>query len=169
MATVYTVTDFLNTLNQGGVFSYVLPFLLIFAVIFAILEKAKILGENRTIMAIVASSIGLLALQFDEVPRFFAIIFPRFGIGLSIFLVLLIMIGFFYNSEEDVNKRGWIGWVVGIGVAVWAISSWDQWSGNFGGWFSEYIYAIAIIGAIVAIIIVAANQKEKTVVNRGNK
>jgi hypothetical protein len=157
----YTITDLLNYFNQWGGFSYVLPFLLIFAVIFAILEKSKILGENKAIMSIVATSIGLLSLQFDQVSIFFGVIFPRFGIGLSIFLVLLIMLGFFYKDDLSKGKVAWIGWVVGIGVAVWSMSSWDQWSGDFGGWFSDYIYAVIILGAIVAIIVVAARDKKK--------
>ena len=156
----YTITDLLNYLNNQGVFSYVIPFLLIFAIIFAILEKSKILGDNKTIMSLVATAVGLLALQQDQVPVFFAVIFPRFGIGLSIFLVLLIMLGFFY---KDISKAkvAWIGWVVGIGVALWSLSSWDAWSGDFGGWFSDYIYAIIILGAIVAIIIVTAKSDDK--------
>jgi hypothetical protein len=154
----YTITDLLNYLNNQGVFSYVIPFLLIFAVIFAILEKSKILGDNKTIQAIVATSIGLLALQFDHVPRFFGVIFPRFGIGLSIFLVLLIMLGFFYSGELSKGKVAWIGWVVGIGVVLWSLSSYDEWFGDFGGWFSDYIYAIIILGAIVAVIIITSKS-----------
>ena len=160
MVSVFTFTDVLNVWNDMGVFSYVIPFLLIFAIIFAILEKTGILGENKFIMSVVSVAAGLLALQYDFVPEFFAVIFPRFGIGLSIFLVLLIMLGFFYSEELNKGKVAWIGWVVGIGVAIWAISSWDQWSGNFGGWFSEYIWAIIILAALVAIIIVVGKGDE---------
>ena len=41
---VVSITDVLNTWADLGVFSYVIPFLLIFAVVYAILEKTKILG-----------------------------------------------------------------------------------------------------------------------------
>ena len=95
-----TITDILNIWNDIGVFSYVIPFLLIFAVISAILDKSKILGDNRMIESIVAASIGLLSLQFDFVSEFFAVIFPRFGIGISVFIVLLIMIGFFFPEDR---------------------------------------------------------------------
>ena len=92
-----TITDVLNSWNDIGVFSYVIPFLLIFAVVYAILQKSGVLGDNKTIDAIVAAAIGLLSLQLDFVATFFAVIFPRFGIGIAIFLVALIFIGFFYN------------------------------------------------------------------------
>lgn len=151
---VATITDVLNVWNDIGVFSYVIPFLLIFAVVFAILKKTNILGnENDGILAIISVSIGLLSLQFDFVSEFYAIIFPRFGIGLSIFLVLIIFIGFFMPSgfTEDMS---WIGYVIGIGAVIWALNSWSDWVGyGLGGWFGEYFWSLVILGAIIAIIV----------------
>jgi len=164
-----TITDILNQWNEMGVFSYVLPFLLIFAIVYAILEKTGMLSSktggsdgkggtvthNKPILAIVSAAIALLSLQFDYVSIFFAVIFPRFGIGLSIFLVLLILIGFFYPDMG--GKVSWIGWLTGIGVAIWALASYDDWySSGFGGWFSEYIWALLILGGVIALIIVMA-------------
>lgn len=161
MAGAFTITDLLNEFNNWGGFSYVIPFLLIFALIFAILKKSRVLGENNAIMAIVSVSVGLLALQYDQVSVFYSIIFPRFGVGLAIFLVLIIMLGFFYDNDLSKGKVAWIGWVVGIGVAVWSIANYDEWFGDFGGWFSEYIYSIIILGAIIAIIFVSARSDKK--------
>jgi len=155
---VTTITDVLNAWNQMGVFSYVIPFLLLFALVFAILEKSKVLGDNRTIEAIVAVAVGLLALQFDFVSRFFAIIFPRFGIGLSIFLVLIITIGFFFPKNDSSGTGRWIGWAVGIGVVLWALSSWNQLNNyvgsGVGGWLSENIWAIIVLVILVAIVFI---------------
>jgi hypothetical protein len=169
---VMTVTEVLNLWNEMGVFSYVIPFLLIFAVVFAILEKTKILGENKSIMSIVSVSIGLLSLQFDFVSRFFATIFPRFGVGLSIFLVLIILIGFFIKEgKEDVafTKMKWIGIVVGVGVVVWALSSWDNWRSSYpgiGSWIGEYFWALVILGAIIGVIIAVSRSNPS--VSRSN-
>ena len=156
---VTTITDVLNIWNDLGVFSYMIPFLLLFAVVFAILEKSNVLGTNKPIMSIVAASIGLLALQFDFVSEFFAIIFPRFGVGISIFLVLLIMIGFFFKDDIDRKKLGWIGGVVGIGVVLWAISDWDRWSSysGFGGWFNEYFWSLIVLGVLIGVIVWISN------------
>ena len=158
---VTTITEVLNIWNEIGVFSYVIPFLLIFAVVFAILDKTKMLSgkdsDNRTIIAIIAVAIGLLSLQFDFVSEFFAIVFPRFGIGLALFLVVLIFLGFFFSpgqGQKWSHKVAWVGWVVGIGVFVWSLSAWDQWSGyaGFGGWFVDNVWALIILGVIVAVI-----------------
>lgn len=151
---VTTITDVLNIWNEIGVFSYMIPFLLLFAVVFAILEKSEVLGKNKMIMSIVSASIGLLALQFDFVSEFFAVIFPRFGVGIAVFLVLLIMIGFFFPKGNPLGDGQWIGWVVGIGVVLWALSEWDQWSSysGFGGWFSENIWAIIVLAVLITLI-----------------
>ncbi len=158
-----TVTEVLNIWNEMGVFSYVIPFLLMFAVVFAILQKTKILGDNKTIEAIIAAAIGLLALQFDFVSEFFAVIFPRFGIGLAIFLVLIILLGFFITGENgDAKSMQWIGWVVGLGVAIWAITDWNTWFGgsgygwggfSVGFWLSEYFWPLIILAAVIGVIV----------------
>ncbi len=164
---VTTITEVLNVWNDIGVFSYLIPFLLIFAVVFAILDKTKMFSakdtENRGIIAIIAVAIGLLSLQFDFVSEFFAVVFPRFGVGLSLFLVVLIFLGFFYTPAEGQpwsNKVVWIGWVVGIGVFVWSLSAWDQWNSytGFGGWFAENVWALIVLGILAAIIFVVARK-----------
>ena len=100
-----TIASILNSWDNAGIFSYVLPFILIFALVFALLQKTAIFAKkkanadpvhNTTIEAIIAAAIGLLALQLDVVSIFFQNIFPKFGVGLAIFLVLIIFLGFFY-------------------------------------------------------------------------
>jgi len=162
---VMTITEVLNIWNEMGVFSYVIPFLLIFAVVFAILQKSRVLShgtdENRAMLAIISAAIGLLSLQFDFVSEFFAVIFPRFGIGLALFLSLIILLGFFWPENEV--HGSWIGWVVGIGIAIWALSAWDQWSGQvgFGGWFVQNVWALIIVGGLIAIIVLVTRDPNK--------
>ena len=162
---MFTITDAMNSWNGMGVFSYVIPFLLIFAVVYAILDKTKLLSssgnENKGIIVIIAVAVGLLSLQFDMVSNFFAVIFPRFGVGISIFLCFIIFVGFFMPAATDGGglKNQAIGWVIGIGVIVWAFSSWGQWQTNgVGGWFSEYIWSLIVLGIIVALVIFASKK-----------
>jgi hypothetical protein len=159
---VASITDILNLWAEIGVFSYVIPFLLIFAVVFAILKKTNIFKDNNAINAIIAIAIGLLALLNDQVPIFFEVLFPRFGIGLSIFLVLIILLGFFYPSAK-LEKLQWIGWVTGIGVVVWALTSWDSWGGYYGSygigsWLYDYFWSLIILGAIITVIILVTKS-----------
>ena len=165
----FTITDILNSWNEIGVFSYVIPFLLIFAIVYAILDKTKLLSredsDNRGITAIIAVSVGLLALQFDIVSTFFATIFPRFGVGISIFLCFIIFVGFFMPEPKEGKglKNQVIGWAIGIGVVIWTFSSWNDWTtgSGIGGWFAEYVWAIIVLGVIVGLIILATQKGKK--------
>ncbi len=157
-----TITDVLNTWNELGIFSYILPFVLIFAIVFALLEKTEVLGKNKAIKVILSVSIALLSLQFDMVSVFFANIFPKFGIGLAIFLVLVILLGFFYKPDETKGMPfKWVGWVVGLGIVIWAISSWGFWATDVGfwGWFNDYFWSLLIFGGLIGLIVWAVSDK----------
>ena len=58
-------------------FEYILPFLLIFAVVYAILTKIHVFQDNKGAALVVAFAIGLLSLQLGVVSTFFQNIFPK--------------------------------------------------------------------------------------------
>lgn len=169
---VYGLTEVLNQMNELGVFSYALPFMIVFAIVFGLLQKIKIFGAEdkaKGINAIIAVGIGGMSLLFDKVPTFFATIFPIFGIGLAVFLVLIIALGFFMMGDdgEGKDKLQWIGWLVGIGVVVWAF---NEWGFLFGGYFGagnlsfflqEYFPMILVVGLIAWGIIAIVGGKSK--------
>jgi hypothetical protein len=163
-----TITEVLNKWNDMGVFSYVLPFLLIFAVVFAILTKTKLFGdENKPAVAIISLAVGLLALQFDIVATFFATIFPRFGVGIAIMLVLLIGLALWTSQDSSKNfltEHSWIGYIVGIGVVVWALSDWGNWGGdNFlSGFLNENFAALVVLTLIIVAIWLIAKGSGKS-------
>ncbi len=112
----YTITDVLNMWADQGVFAYALPFLMIFAIVYGILAKTRLLGENKGVQATIALAFGLLALQFDYVTNFYATIFPYAGVGLGVLLVALILLGV---SGTEIKNHQYI-WF-GIGVVIFAV------------------------------------------------
>lgn len=100
--------------EQAGIFSFALPFLIIFSLIFGILTQIKLFKENKSINAIIALSVSLMSLQFPFVPIFFSQIFPRLGIGLVVILVFLILTGLFI----DPRKKGIMYALLGVGVII---------------------------------------------------
>ena len=142
-------------LEQNGFFSYILPFLLIFALVFAIMMRTQIFKENRSINAVIALTVALLALQFDFVPVFFSEIFPRVGVALSVILALMILAGLFFDPENKV-----VGWgLLIVGVITFLIVLF-QTTGRLGitnafWWNINWAAVIAValfIGAIIAVI-----------------
>jgi len=150
--------------HQMGFFSYIIPFLLIFAFIFGILLKMDLFKSNKIIDAIIALAVGLIAIQIPAVSNFFAIIFPNLGIALAIILVILIVAGLFL-SGEGVDKR-WINYILmgiaGVIIIVilvntanalqWTASQWwiDNWS--------MIVAVVVIVGLVVAMIIAAVKN-----------
>ena len=159
-----------NTLlawEQAGFFSYVLPFLLIFAIVFGILTRTKIFGaESKGINAVISIAIGLLALQFNFVPMFFAEIFPRLGIGLSVILALLILIGMFL-PEQNNKYANWLLLIVAVVVFIVVLAkSFGQfyWWGSLYNWYSsapELILVVLVVGALAVVISSASKNKFK--------
>ncbi len=154
-----TIGNALSQLEQMGFFAYVLPFLLIFTLIFGILSSMKLFKENRGVDAVIALTVALMALQFDFVPNFFSQVFPRMGIALAAILVILIVAGFFVDPSKS-----WIMYILlGVGVIA-SIAVLVSASGNVGYyssyWIWNYLPSIGlIIGVIVIILIVVGAFK----------
>ena len=167
--------NLLSQLEQLGFFSYVLPFLLIFALIFGILMRVKIFENNKAINAIIALSVGLMALQFNFVPIFFSEIFPRLGVGLSVILGLLILVGLF-SDYSDPDKRGiatLIIWVVGlitfIVIIVQSFGSSVFTYSSFWFYVQQNLGTIIVVGALilgVGWVISLTNPQTESFVDR---
>ena len=147
--------NFLSNLDQLGLFSYVLPFLLIFAMTYAILTQVPIFKENKGAGVLIAFALGLLALQTPAVSYFFAELTPNLAIALSLILAALILAGIFI---KDTTSFKWI--FFGIGIIAFIIVLITSLSNvNFIGsyWWNEYASLIVVIflivGAIVGVIL----------------
>ncbi len=143
-----------------GVFDFILPFLLIFAVVFGILGQMKIFGDRKGIHVIIAIVLGLLASRFPLFTDFLNIVSPRLGIGLVVLLALLILVGMFSPG----GQRGIIAYILmGVGVIIFIVvitSSFDIFGFGYGAWgFTDseligYVLLIAaLIGVIVAVVV----------------
>ena len=116
---INTITEVLNQWADAGVFAYLLPFLFIFAVVFGILNKTRVLGESKGVQATIALALGLLSLQFDYVSNFFSIFLPYAGVGIAILLVGIILMGLMYDEDADNN---WVKVVFfGLGVIIFLV------------------------------------------------
>ncbi|MEK6906732.1 MAG: hypothetical protein AABW81_03855 [Nanoarchaeota archaeon] len=157
------IGDMLATWEQEGFFAYILPFLLIFALVFGILNQIKLFKDSKGINGIIALVVGLMALQFELVPQFFAEIFPRMGVGLAILLVLLILAGLFIDPE----KGALMYTLLGIGTII-AIIVFVQTAGALGwpagNWWYDNWQAVAGVVFILIIvgIIVGSSNKSTT-------
>ena len=154
MALRGNIANVLNQWAEMGIFDYAIPFLLLFAVVYAILEKSGVLGTNKGVNAIVGASVGLLSLQFDFVSTFFAEIFPRLGVVLAILLVLVILVAM---SGKDGSQLYYIvGIVLAVATVLWAFANWNFWGDQLGiGWWVGDNFWLLLAGILVVLGVAA--------------
>jgi len=151
-----TIGDILYDWADFGVFAYLLPFLMIFAIVYGILSKSNFLGNNKGVNATIALAVGLISLQFDYVANFYATIFPYTGMAIAVLLIALILMGMM-GTELDWTKYIWFG----IGAVSFLVVLFYTFSGSyFFGYGSYNVYEslpailalLVVIGIMVAII-----------------
>ena len=150
----------------------ILPFLLVFTLVFAVLDKTKLLGEGkRQINAIISFVIGLILISFAYPRDVIIKLVPFLAVSLVILLVFMLLYGFIGASKEgDVLHKGvkialWIIAGVAVVIAVlWATGAWDTILDTLlGGKEATKIWLnvlfVAIIGGAIAIVLSTGGKK----------
>ncbi|MBS3092253.1 hypothetical protein J4466_02430 [Candidatus Pacearchaeota archaeon] len=149
------------------------PFLLVFTLVFAILQKSKILGEDkRQIDALVALAVGLIVVAFSWATNIIAGLMPFLAVSVVILLVFMILYGFVASDMREGLKlpkqlQYGIGILAGIALIIAVIVATGQWDKAYnalfgGGSFSSLasnILMIAIILGALAVVIFGAKKK----------
>ena len=157
--------------EAAGIFAYALPFLLIFALVYGLLMKMNIFARKddpssgKGINVVIALAVAFMSLQFDMVSMFFSEIFPRFGVAISIILVILILGGLFMPTNRENN---WF--MVALAIIVFIIigtviyNSLDVFGWGLGGPGLSYFwnqYGAVIIFAVIIIALIAMMTRGK--------
>jgi len=133
----------------------VLPFILIFTVVFAILEKTKLLGKDKSINWIVGLIFSLVAIGVPAAVGVLSRIIPVIAIILVIFLAWFLVFGFIGVDVKwpDGLKKTFlvlIG-VILLGVIVWSVGLFDYITLDTE-LASKVMQITLLIGAIIAVI-----------------
>ncbi len=144
----------------------ILPFLLVFTLVFAILDKTKLLGEGkRQINAITSLVIGLILIGFPFARDIIVRLIPFLVVCLVILFVFMLIFGFISGKKEgDVLGKGLkitLGLIFGLAVVVavlWITGAWDRIYELFveseyaGKIFVNIIMVVIIVAAIIAVL-----------------
>jgi len=176
-------------LRDFGLFDVVLPFLLVFTIVFAILEKTRLLGTvkvkelgdipNKNLNSMVAFVVGLLVVATANVVRTINESLPNIIILVVASVSFLIMIGvFFKTGEMDFRKehsKWYMAFVIIMFIFVVGIffnSIYDADGNSFleiGLFFISQNYSTAAVTSIIflavmifAIVFVTRGKKDQT-------
>ena len=161
-----------NDLIQGfkdiGGFDVFLPFVLIFTLSFAILNKSQILGAKKNIDAIVALVIGLLLVQNQNIVGIINTFLPNVSLVLVVILMFLLVLGIFAGEHKPWASGGLliaaiIISVIFVGWSFFATSVSDRW--NLPYWLtninSQTITVIIFIAIFLLVIFWMSKEEKK--------
>jgi hypothetical protein len=118
-----------ETIFQNWIFKeYILPFLLVFVLLFAVLEKTKLLGEGKgQLNAILSFVVSLMVVGFIFPKEVISNLILFLSIALVVAFVFLLLYGFVSGNKDGFELSGGLkialGVIVGIAViiaVIWA-------------------------------------------------
>ncbi len=162
---VRTVPQFLVQLEQFGLLDAVLPFILIFAVIFTVTNRTKVLGEKKNVHMLVALVISLLVVlphvmgtypPGQDVVNIINSALPNVSLVIVIIVAALILVGIFRPEREGVPFGGFFALLsVGAIVYIFGLSAgwWQSGGGPLSFLSNPDIQALAVIILVFALVI----------------
>ena len=168
-----TVNDIFYQFQASGIFEFVLPFLLVFTIVFAVLEKTMLFGKDKNqepkknINVVVAIVIALIVInQFEIIDRLNLFI-PKVSLFIIIAVMFLVLIGLFGAKVED----GFSGItlflfaVASLLIIYWALvpsSSSDFFTGSdFGYWIQDNLGTLLVLVIIGIVVWAVAGGSKK--------
>ena len=158
----------LDTIFSSPLGQTVLVFILVFTLLFALLQKSKILGDGKKQTdALISLAIALLVISVGYAMDIITTLVPFLAVGLVIILVFLLLWGSFYHGNLETSKgvkiaAGIVALIAVVVAVLFITGAWDfvrDWivlgnSGAFGN-------IILIVIVIVAVVVVMNSSGEK--------
>ena len=151
--------------------NFILPFVLVFTLIFAILQKSKLLGEEKKqINAIIGLVVGLILVAFPGARDIVVNLMPFLAVSAVIMLVFMLLYGFATGEKEgDVLSKGLkitFGILIALGLITAFLFASGWWDPIYDAMFNRsggsqilvnVMLIIVIAGAVIAVVITKEN------------
>ncbi|MBU4502559.1 MAG: hypothetical protein KKA79_08225 [Nanoarchaeota archaeon] len=157
----------IEQLESMGFYEIVLPFLLVFTLVFAVLEKAKLFGAaSRKFNAIIALVVGLLIVRQGTIVEFINIYLPNVSAVIIVFLGFLIIMGLF-GVGHSAFKGAFMFFLVvlAVGGGIWALTQAADTTIELPWLDFEFSIsdsdagALIVIGMVLLVLMVAVGYK----------
>jgi hypothetical protein len=165
------IQDAVVFLDQIGMYNVILPFLLVFTIVFAILEKTKIFGVDnngvtkKNINAIIAFIAGFLVIASTQLVSAINEIVANVVLVLILVICFMMLIGAMHTGEKEFSLENFPGWIkflmylTFVGIVLIFLNALD-WLDKIIGygqaadrqWLNSLIF-LGILGFIMWLII----------------
>ena len=163
--------DQFNLLQNSFFSNIVLPFVLIFTVVFAILERTKVVSDKRDVHAIIALVLGLLAVGVPAAVGVLQNLIPLISVLIIILFSWFLVFGFV--GDRLLDKKGKPLWsdtlkrlfsiilgVVILGLVTWSLGLFNLTTGLDPDKTSQFVQIGILVGVIIAVIAVVVSSAE---------
>ena len=176
--------DSLAFWDRLGIFDVVVPFLFVFVVVFAILEKTKLFGKEeidgksytrKNLNAFTAILIAFMVVASSKLVAIITDVSSRVVIALLLGIFFLLLVGAFMKEGEGVFLEGiWknifmvIMFITVIGIFLWAIETedgtpWLEWAWDevTDNWSSEGVASVILLIIMIGFIAFIVREPKK--------
>ena len=176
--------EFIRILESWGFTDILLPFLLIFAILFAILEKVKVFGDGkRNVNGTVAFVISLLTViphVTGTYPAGFDVVailnkaLPSVSLVIIAVIMLLLLVGIFGGDATmfGIAAPNWIGFI-SIIIIVYIFGGAAGWWGGYGSLTSNFssdaiaiVIMLLVFGIIISFITGSGQEEDLSTLKR---
>jgi len=112
-------TSLVSNLNNIGFFDFILPFIFTFAVLWGLLAKTKVLGDNQRVNGVVSMVVAFFIIGFGgpALGAFFTTLFGYAVIILATILVIMLFLGMGgYDLGKVLDPK--VGGIILVGIAI---------------------------------------------------
>ncbi|MBW2981771.1 hypothetical protein KY343_02715 [Candidatus Woesearchaeota archaeon] len=159
----YGLDNFVQLLESWGVADVLLPFLLIFTIVFAVLQKTRILGDKKNFNVVIALVVGLAVViphvvggypPEADVVDLINIIIPQISLVAVALIMLLLLTGIFAPTWVSKSIAGALA-LVSFAAVFYIFGSALEWweSGWLYNIFGEETISLLIVILVFGIII----------------
>ncbi|HII14967.1 MAG TPA: hypothetical protein HA362_01530 [Nanoarchaeota archaeon] len=158
-----SVIDFMQKL---GFFDVILPFLLVFTIVFGILEKTRIFGTEKigdkdypkkSLNSMVAFAIAFFTVAAKQVVTSLQVSLPNVALVLIIMVCFLMLAGSFMGDKQFnfEGRKGWVAFltiVMFIAVVLIFLNSFG-WLDPIIGYVSAHMSGVIVPTVFIAVVI----------------
>ena len=155
--------NILNVFTHPFLTNIILPFLLVFVIVFALLEKTEILGkEKRNANLLVALIIGLIFIGAQNLIGFTLTFLPIIAVFLIILLGIFLVLGFI-DIEKLPGIKIALGIIFGLALLIavaWATGVLGIITSNITADIIGVIIIVVILGGAIALVLTSPSKSK---------
>ncbi|MFH1210716.1 MAG: hypothetical protein V1645_02255 [archaeon] len=166
----------LEFLKDLGFYDIILPFLLIFTIVFGVLEKTRVFGiqdgkPKTNINAMIAFVMSLFFVATPRLVEAIQISMPQVAVLLVVIMSLMMVVGFImsdkeFNFESYKGLKWFLIFILFVGIFLiflnavgWWNEFWDMFGFNF--WTSTAGMTLIFLGVVIGAILFITGGSKK--------